>query len=273
MRYVGVDIASEQHWVGAVDSDGSVIVKPAPFTEDASGYDKLRSLLGVTADTLVAMEATGHYWKNLFAWLVTQGFLVALINPLRTRRFAEEDLTRAKTDAIDAVGIARFAAQKKPAATRLTDAATDELRELVRHRDRLVQALGDAVRQLHRLVDLGFPEFTRFVKDLDGPLATTLLARCPTARAFAAEKPSRLAKLVYAGRNRVGDELATSLVETAKVSVGAHHGEAYRLQVRHACEDIDTLRRRIRDVGGDIERQLDAHEVGKLLTTIDGIGP
>jgi len=67
------------------------------------------------ASMLVAMEATGHYWHNLFAVLVAEGFAVALLNPMRTRRFAGEDLARAKTDAIDAVGIARFAAQKRPA--------------------------------------------------------------------------------------------------------------------------------------------------------------
>lgn len=273
MRFVGIDIAAETHCVAVVDEGSEVVVKPTPFKEDAGGYQKLAAVLGGAQDTLVALEATGHYWKNLFVWLVTQGFVVALLNPLRTRRFADEDLSRAKTDAIDALGIARFAAQKRPTPTRLPDAATDELRELVRHRDRLVQALGDHVRQLHRLVDLGFPELTRWVSDLASPLATTLLARYPTARAFAAEKPRRLAKLVYAGRNRVGDELAAALVDAAKASVGAHHGEAYKLQVQHACEDIATLRRRIRSVEGDIERQLDTHEVGKLLTTINGIGP
>jgi transposase len=45
------------------------------------------------------MEATGHYWRNLFAFLVAEGFTIALVNPLRTRRFAEEELERTKTDA------------------------------------------------------------------------------------------------------------------------------------------------------------------------------
>jgi hypothetical protein len=33
------------------------------------------------------------------------------------------------------------------------------------------------------------------------------------------------------------------------------------------------LRRRLKDLVRDIERKLDDHEVGKLLTTIDGVGP
>jgi transposase len=52
-----------------------------------------------------------------------------VLNPLRTGRFAEEELQRIKTDAIDALGIARFAAQKRSPAAQLPDSATEELHE------------------------------------------------------------------------------------------------------------------------------------------------
>ena len=273
MRYVGIDIAAEKHVVAAVDDQGQVVIKATAFTEDAEGYQRLRGLLGSATETLVAMEATGAYWKNLFAVLAAEGFPVALLNPLRTRRFADEDLERTKTDAIDALGIARFAAQKRPAATRLPDTATDELRELVRHRDRLMQAFGDRTRQLHRLVHLGFPEFTRYVRTLDSELATAILHEYPTAHAFRALPVRRLANLRYDTRHAVGVDLAKRLVEAARVSVGQHHGEAYRLQVRHTCEDLDLLRRRLRELDRTIEAKLAEHEVGTLLTTIQGIGP
>ncbi len=232
MRFAGIDIAAETHVVAVMDAAGAVLVKPTPFTEDAEGYARLLDRLGPPSELLVVMEATGHYWKNLFVTLAAHGVAVALINPLRTHRFAGEDLARTKTDAIDALGLARFGAQKRPAATRLPDAATEELRELVRLRDRLVQDFGDRVRQLHRLVDLGFPEFTRYVKGLDSELATALLQDYPTAQAFQGVSVTRLARLRY-----------------------------------------DGLRRRLRTLEGDIERTLNDHEVGSLLTTIDGIGP
>ena len=273
MRFAGVDIASETHVVALVDEDGKVLVKPTAFTEDAAGYEKLFEQLGASAELLVAMEATGHYWKNLFAALAARGFSVALLNPLRTHRFAEEDLQRTKTDAIDALGIARFAAQKRPPPTRLPDPATEELRELVRLRERLLQDFGDRVRQLHRLVDLGFPEFTRYVKSLDSELASAILHDYPTAAAFRGVSAKRLAGLRYDGRHQVGAELAGLLIAAAKHSVGHHHGEAYRVQVRYACEDLDILRRRLRQLDRDIAGTLGAHEVGTLLTTIEGIGP
>jgi transposase len=272
MRYIGIDIGKEKHVAAVVDEDGGVLVKATSFTEDIDGYQKLFELIGKPDDALVVMEATGHYWLNLCGALVGSGFAVAVINPLRTRRFAEEDLARAKTDAIDAVSLARFAAQKKPAASRLPDEATVELRELVRLRDRYVQDLGDRVRQLHRVVDLGFPEFTRHVKDLDSALATTLLAQHPTAAEFCKQSPKRLGKVIYDGRHEVGLELATALVQAAKTSVGRHHGAPFKLEAAHACEDIATLRSRIRQLDKDLGATIGKHDVGSLLLTIDGIG-
>jgi transposase len=273
MRFAGIDIASETHVVAVVDENAQVRLKPLAFTEDATGYAKLLAAVGPPAEVLVAMEATGHYWKNLFATLAAHGYAVTLINPLRTRRFAAEDLERTKTDAIDALGIARFAAQKRPTPTRLPDSTTEELRELVRLRDRLTQDFGDRVRQLHRLVDLGFPEFTRYVKGLDSELASAILHDYPTAQAFSGISAKRLARLCYDGRHQVGAELAAALIDAARRSVGQHHGEPYRIQVRYACEDLDTLRRRLRSLDRDIEGKLAEHEVGMLLTSIEGLGP
>jgi len=272
MRFAGIDIASETHVVAVIGSDREVVCKPTRFAEDAAGYQTLFELLGTPSQVLIAMEATGHYWKNLFAALAAAGYAVALLNPLRTHRFAAEELARTKTDAIDALGIARFAAEKRPPPMPLPDALTEELRELVRLRQRLLQDFGDRVRQLHRLVDLGFPEFTRYVHGLDSELASAILHDYPTAAAFRGLSVKRLAALRYDGRHKVGAQLATALLEVAHRSVGQHHASAYRVQVRYACEDLDLLRRRLRDLDRDIAATLATHEIGTLLTTIDGIG-
>ena len=273
MRFIGIDIGAESHVVAIVDETGGVIHKPTSFSEDADGYAKLRALLGSPEETLCAMEATGHYWQNLFAFMAAEGFQVALLNPLRTHRFGEEDLRRAKTDAIDAVGIARFAQQKRPAVTALPDEATLELRELVRLRDRLVQDMGDRVRQLHRTLDLTFPEFPGIVPDLMAYKATTLLLAFPTSAAFRSASLDVIADIKYDGRHRIGNELSAALIDAAKASVGAHDGPSYRLQTRYACEDIATLRGRLKSIDSDIERSLTGHRVGQLLTSIDGVGP
>lgn len=270
--FAGIDVASERHMLARLDDAGAAIGKPLAIAEDREGYELMLKALG-PPPVLIMMEATGHYWKNLFAVLTAAGHDVALVNPLAARRFQEAALERAKTDAIDAMGLARLGFEKRPAPSKLNDEVAEALRELVRHRDRLRQDFDDRVRQLHRLVDLGFPEFTRYVRSLDSMLATCLLAEFPTARDFARAQTRRLAKLRYDGRHLVGDELAAQLIEAAKRSVGQHHGPAYQLQARHICQDLDLWRRRLADIERDIETLLDDHEVGKLIATVDGLGP
>ena len=63
---------------------GATLTKSTTFNEDAQGYERVRSLLGEPKGVLVAMEATGHYWQNLFAVLAGHGYAIALLNPLRT---------------------------------------------------------------------------------------------------------------------------------------------------------------------------------------------
>ena len=69
MRFVGIDIAAEQHMVAVVDENGAVLLRATAVAEDASGYNRLLELLGTAEDCLVALEATGHYWRNLYAVL------------------------------------------------------------------------------------------------------------------------------------------------------------------------------------------------------------
>jgi transposase len=289
MLVAGIDVGAEVHQVAVVDESDGVVTKPTAFEETAPGYEKLFALLAragarggedlplATArapeqSTLVVMEATGHYWQNLFAALVAKGFAVALVNPLRTHRFAGEELARTKTDRIDCLQIARFGAQKRPAPSQLLETAVEELRELMRLRERLMQELVARLNQLHRLVDLGFPEFTRYLKDLNTALATAILQQYPTARAFRGVSRKRLARLSYDGRHQVGAELAQQLIDAAATSVGSQHSSSHQLGVRYACEDLETLRKRLKKLDGEVAGTLQQHQVGQLLTTIGGIG-
>lgn len=218
--FAGIDVASERHVLARLDETGQPLGRPIAVDEDAGGYRRMLEVLG-PPPALVVMEATGHYWKNLYATLVAAGHDVVLLNPIVARRFQQAQSERTKTDAVDAAALARFAFEKRPAPSYIHDAAAEAFRELVRHRDRLQQDFEDRVLQLHRLVDLGFPEFTRYVKGMHPMLATAPLSECPTAAAFAHTPPRRLAKVRYDGRHRVGEDLAGRLVEAAKRSAAS----------------------------------------------------
>ncbi len=272
VNYAGIDIAAEVHFVAVVNEHGEVIQKATRFEENAAGYEALLKLLGEPAGLVVAMEATGHYWKNLFAVLVSRGYQVAVVNPLRTRRYAEGNLERSKTDAIDAVGIARFAQEKKVTATRAPDAQTEELKELVRLRDRLVDDMTNRVRELHRVVDLSFPEFTTVVKDLSSMRALALLTKYPTASAFRRARRKDISNLAYDRGHRIGLELADALQAAASKSVGQHDAAVYKTQATYFCADIRVLKERIKELDENINTHVDNHPVAKLLTSIDGVG-
>lgn len=272
MRFAGIDIASQIHVVAIVAATGEVLVKPTSFGEDMVGYKKLFATLGAPDDILVALEATGHYGRNLLAALHERSFRCCLINPLRTRRFAEEDLARAKTDSIDALGIARFAAQKRPAPTPAIDSSTDELRELTRFYDRVNQDLLGRIRQAHRLVDLCFPEFTRQVPGLKSHRATAILREFPTATAFTHDEVTRLAEIRYDGKHRVGQVRASALVDSARNSVARHHGPIYAMEMRYLCDAVISLRAQTDMLKHEIERRVAEHAVASLLLTIEGVG-
>lgn len=166
----------------------------------------------------------------------------------------------------------RFCRQKRPPPTGLGDMALETLKELVRIRDRLVQDRGDRLRQLHRALDLAFPEF-RDVVTLDSQMAWALLARWPTAAAFQKARQASISVLKYDGTHCVGKDRAVRLKRLAKRTIGAHQGDVWALQVRMYVEDLEVFTRRIKKLDRDIETFLDDHEVGKLITTIPGLGP
>jgi transposase len=273
MRYIGIDIGSTRHAVAIVDADGKFRLKPRMFDESRAGYEELFELLESPEDAVVAMEATGHYWQNIYVELAQRGFAVVLINALRTRRYAEEELVKAKTDKIDAGLIARFAAEKRATGERAKDAVRLALRELVSLRDRLQQDHDDRGRQLHRALDLSFPESKPLFKTMTGMRTTTILKAYPGGEPLAEANLSELAELVYDGRHRVGVELASALIELAKVTVGAHQGGPYSQQIVYYCEDIQTLAKRLKELERQIEKCLEGQQLPTLLMSIPGIGP
>ena len=241
------------------------------------GRRRLRELLGLLGppdDLLIAMEATGHYWQNLFAVLaapVRRRAAQSVAHPSLRRG----GLARTKTDAIDALGIAPLArAEATRAHARCPrapprscaswcDSATDSCR-----------TSATSVRQLHRLVDLGFPEFTRYVATLDSELASALPARYPTAAGVSpapAPAGGRAAlRRAAQGRPRPGPH-------AHRRCAGLRGRTPWRRLPRPGALCLRGPRRAAsppaRAGARHRGQRCDTHEVGTLLTTIDGMGP
>jgi transposase len=118
------------------------------FSNDKQGIDKLVKLCARSDVELIAMEATGKYHTRAHRMLHEADFKVAIINPYRSRKFADALGQLAKTDTIDAEVLARFAVMMQPAPTLPPAAHMKALRDLNIARRQVLQEIGDLTRQL-----------------------------------------------------------------------------------------------------------------------------
>lgn len=123
---VGVDVSKK--WL---DVFLHPIGERVRVANDATGIGKLLSCCLTNSAKLVVMEATGRYHRTAHTALHEAGIKVAIINPYRTRRFADVLGRLAKTDEIDAEVLARFATIMKPAPTEPSTATMTRIKEIV----------------------------------------------------------------------------------------------------------------------------------------------
>ncbi len=97
---------------------------------------------------IVALEATGKYHKLLHVMLHDAGIAVAVVNPFRSRQFADSMGKLAKTDSIDAEMLARFAERMQPEPTTPPDEKNETLHELHIARRQVCDEVADLKRQL-----------------------------------------------------------------------------------------------------------------------------
>lgn len=268
--FVGIDVGSDKHALCILDQGGKRTLR-LTFAESYEGYERLKQAI-VGNDALIGMEATGHYWRNLFATLVGWGFSVALINPLATKKHAESELSRAKTDRADAESIARFLREKCPTPTPLASDKTVALKELIQWRERIVTDLVAKRNALHRLLDMVFPEFSSLVKDPTGQVALFLLERWPLAAQIAKLDPEALAAEVYNGKHHVGLKLAEALVRKANKTIGRHQNSAYALRIKATVAEVRLNQKHLEEVTRAITELLDDDEQARLLKSIPGVG-
>lgn len=113
-----------------------------------SEHKKLAKRLAKQPNTMVAVEATGGYERQLVQALIEADVKVAVAQPACVRFFAKSRKLHAKTDKIDAQLIAQFAQANNPKPQEKPEPDAQELRAL---RDRREQIVEDRVREQNRL--------------------------------------------------------------------------------------------------------------------------
>ncbi len=108
------------------------------------------------------MEATGHYWLSIYAFLIENGFNVKVINPIQSEAFRKMYIRQTKNDSKDSFIIAQIMRFGQYSETKLAEESIIALRQLSRYRLALVDSCGDCKRRVIALLDQVFPEYAKF---------------------------------------------------------------------------------------------------------------
>jgi transposase len=134
--FLGIDLSKET-FHACLLSDHAEPKKAFPNTP--KGFEQLTSWLKNrhAGDLHVCMEATGAYWEALALHLHRLECRVSVVNPARIKAFAQSELLRTKTDAVDAALIARFCRSQVPELWVPPPPEIRVLQALMRHYDHL----------------------------------------------------------------------------------------------------------------------------------------
>jgi len=134
--FVGIDVSK-----ATLD----IAIRPSGERESVSnnesGIKALITRLAEVHPALIVLEATGGVEHQLTRALVSAELPGVVVNPRQVRDFAKATGQLAKTDAIDAMVLARFAEAVRPAVRPLPDETLLELRALIVRRRQLTEMI------------------------------------------------------------------------------------------------------------------------------------
>jgi transposase len=212
--FVGIDV-SKHHLDVAILHDGQDVGTPTRRVPNApGGYRCIIEMLHELSVHRLVVEATGGYERRLVDAMQAAAVPVAVVNPKRVRDYAKALGHLAKTDAIDAAVLARFALDIKPDPTprldeqqRLRASLTARRRQLVRLRtaettrlehatDNIVrQSIEDVLELLNRQVRTIEEQINQLIEDdeqtrlIDRTIRRVKGVGCGTSRTLISELP------------------------------------------------------------------------------------
>lgn len=147
---IGIDVSKAQLDVAQLPEGPRQV-----FAQTPRGIERLVAHVQSLNPSAIVLEATGGLEVAVASALAVAGLPVSVVNPRQVRDFAKATGRLAKTDAIDAQVLARFAEAVRPAPRQLPDAATQEFSALLSRRRQLIEMrvaehnrLGSAPRRI-----------------------------------------------------------------------------------------------------------------------------
>lgn len=171
---LGIDIAKDKFDVNLRSLDNGSARWEAAFSNNPKGFKALttwmvKNQLGTCTGVHACLESTSRYGDALALFLYQQGFQVSLVNPRRTRKYADSQLTRSVNDTIDARLIADFGASQRQTLLLWEPLSPEhrQLRDLTRARHALVDERERFANMLESAAGLARKTFLKQVRHMD----------------------------------------------------------------------------------------------------------
>ncbi len=254
-RCAGLDVHKDTVVACArVISEGDVSKEVETFGTTTEALLKLSDWLTEKGCTHVAMEATGVYWKPVWHVLGDGGFDLILANAAHVK-----NVPGRKTDVNDATWLTELLAHGLIRASFVPDAATEEMRTLLRTRKQLVREKASHTQRLQKTLEDANIKLDSVISNILG-----LSGRAMIEALIAGETdPAALAAL--ARRLKAPDN---KLQAALRGRVTRHH----RFLLRLHLNQIDALDAAMAEIDAEVDVHLAPFRTAiRLLTTIPGI--
>jgi transposase len=274
--YCGIDIAKNKHEASIIDQNGKELTKSISFSNSQTGLEKLLLLfekLEISKENVViGMEATGHYWLSVYAFLIENDFSAKVINPIQSEDFRKMYIRQTKNDSKDSFIISQIMRFGQYSETKLAEENVIALRQLSRYRLALVDSCSDCKRRVIALLDQVFPEYSKLFSDIFGESSKEILLKCPTPEDLLEISTKKLSKILEkASKGRFGLEKAENIKDIAKNSFGISYAkDAFSFQIKQLMEQILFIENQIEELEEQISVLL--KQTNQVITTISGIG-
>ncbi|MEA3272722.1 MAG: IS110 family transposase [Patescibacteria group bacterium] len=280
MLYLGIDVGKFSHSFCLLDSS-SGHKQIWQFHNTKYGFMELKKKLDqhiAVSDyrkLIIGMEATGHYFLNIYEFFLTSGIdadNIALLNPLQVKSFRNTNLRGAKSDNIDAERIAALLHFGDYQKCNVPDNKLMNLRELTRLRAELVANIGNLKRKIISVMDRLFPEFAEIFSNKFGKTALSLMSEYPTPEEMAELSIDDLNKIIKKISKRgISERKIKLLHSSAKNSIGITFGqEAFKFELRMLLERLQVFQKQIDELENKIECIVS--EFNSPIFSIPGIG-
>jgi len=278
VMFVGIDIGKRKHEACFLESSGNEI-KYILFENRMEGFKKFFSLIeqfkkeGFSVS--VTLEATGHYFLNLYSFLERYEIDVTVVNPIQTDSFRNVFIRKTKSDRRDSFIIAELARLGRARKSNIDGEGSriSNLKMLTRFRMEYVSKASDMKKKLSSLVDRVFPEFFDVFKGFNTRTSLMILKNYPTPRKLLEEDRYILYTLVNSwSKGRIGKEFIDKLIILASNSIGSSIDiDAIEVEIPFIIDEIFFLEKKVEEIEVHIEEQSYQIKEIELLKTIPGI--